>query len=158
MKYFQGRLIEKAHKLRFPKAYVDDINRLVLQGQSTTDPEQAPFRLQLNFWVLSIAVASAKRLSPIEKMPGNSPHFVDTRGVNMPAELCELLSVISLNYIDADLDKLEHGEPAQIIDLANRLAFVGVPEVLKAVQDGTMQKTKLRKALDFAGETASQVG
>ncbi|SVD07149.1 uncharacterized protein METZ01_LOCUS360003, partial [marine metagenome] len=33
-----------------------------------------------------------------------------------------------------------------------------VPEVLRAVQDGTMQKTKLRKALDFAGETASQVG
>ena len=76
----------------------------------------------------------------------------------MPPELCDLLSVISLNYIDADLDNLEHGEPAEIIDLANRLAFVGVPVVLSAVQDGTQQKTKLRKALDFAAETASQVG
>ena len=150
MNYFTTLLSSQAHTLRLPDKSKDDIERYVLQHQKgSVTPERAPFRRQLDFWALAIATAIANGTPPLDQ-PSSSwgRKFADTRSVQMPDGLCEMLAVIALATLGPEHEGID--EPGQIIELGNRLAGAGCPELLKQLSDPDLRITTLDKALEFA--------
>lgn len=150
MNYFKNLLSSQAHKLYFPKEYRDDVHRFVRAHQpGNPSPEDVPFRRQLDFWVFSIVVAIARGLhlldAPVAKW--GSP-FTDTRSVEMPNGLCQILAVVTFSILGDEHEGLD--DPSCIIDVGNRLAGAGCPEVIKVLKNPDLRITALDKILDFA--------
>ena len=150
MNYFTTLLSSRSHTLRLPNESKEDIERLVLQHQKgPASPERAPFRRQLDFWAFAIASAIARGTPPLKEPSSRWGHkFVDTRSVQMPDELCEMLAVITLATLGPDNEDVD--DPTQIIELGNQLAGAGCPELLKHLNDPNLRTTVLDKALEFA--------
>ena len=156
MNYFTTLLSAQAHTLRLPDKSKDDIERYVLQHQKgSVTPERAPFRRQLDFWAFAIAIAIANRTPPLDK-PSSSwgRKFADTRAVQMPDGLCEMLAVIALTTLGPEHEGTD--DPAQIVELGNRLAGAGCPELLKRLSEPDLRITTLDKALEFARAMRSE--
>ena len=157
MNYFTTLLSSQAHTLRLPDKSKDDIERYVLQHQKgSVTPERAPFRRQLDFWALAIATAMANCTPPLDQ-PSSSwgRKFADTRSVQMPDGLCEMLAVVALTILGPEQEGID--DPAQIIEVGNRLAGAGCPELLKQLNDPDLRITALDKALEFASAMRSEV-
>jgi len=117
--------------------------------RGSVSPERAPFRRQLDFWAFAITSALARGIPPLEGPSSTwGRKFADTRSVQMPDGLCELLAVIALAELGAEHDGID--DPAQIIELGNRLAGAGCPEVLKQLTDPDLRITALDKVLEYA--------
>lgn len=157
MNYFTTLLSSQAHTLRLPDQSKDDVERYVLQHQKgSASPERAPFRRQLDFWAFSITTALANGMPPLTE--GSSTwgkKFADTRSVQMPDGLCELLAVIALVELGPEHDGID--DPKQIIELGNRLAGAGCPKVLEQLSDPDLRLTALDKVLEFATSLRSEV-
>ncbi|MDE0701437.1 MAG: hypothetical protein OXH61_12055 [Acidimicrobiaceae bacterium] len=148
MAYFAQLLTQKALTLRLPKRSTDDIQRLVQMHQSTS-VERAPFRRQLDFWAFSIATALAEDLEPLEG-PSNKwgDKFVDTRAVDMPESLCDILAVAAFHHLGSDHEGID--DPAQIIEVGNCLAGSGCPVVLEQLNSRDLRLNPLDNVLNFA--------
>ena len=145
MNHFAALLSAKAYPLRVPHLLRDDVARYVQQHRKgPANPEQAPFRRQIDLWAYSIAVAIAENLEPAEAKSARRGHnFVDTRSVQMPEDLCGLLAVVAAARLGPDHEGV--AEPAQIVEFGNRLAAVGCPVVLRRLQDADLRLTPLDK-------------
>lgn len=145
MKYFAALLSATAYSLRLPKSLRDDVSRYVRQHKKgPANPEQAPFRRQLDFWAYSVAVAVSEELEPVDAKSARRGHpFVDTRSVQMPDDLCALLAVVTAARLGPDQEGL--AEPGQIIEFGNRLAAAGCRLVLRELRDGDLRLTPLDK-------------
>ena len=158
MNYFTTLLSTRAHSLCLPTKFKKDIERYVLQHQKgSVSPERAPFHRQLDFWAFVIASAIARGTPPLEEPSSRwGQKFVDTRSVQMPDGLCEMLAVIALTTLGQDHEGVD--DPAQIIELGNRFAGAGCPEVLKQLNNPDLRITALDKALGFAASLRSGTG
>ena len=157
MNYFTTLLSSQAHTLRLPDKSKDDIERYVLQHQKgAVTPERAPFRRQLDFWAFAIATAIAHGTPPLTQ-PSSSwgRKFADTRSVQMPDGLCEMLAVVALTTLGSEHEGID--DPVQIIELGNRLAGAGCPDLLKQLSEPDLRITTLDKALEFARSMRSSV-
>ena len=150
MNFFTTLLSSHAHTLRLPDKAKYEIERYVLQHQKgNVSPERAPFRRQLDFWAFAIVSAVAEEIPPLEEPSSKwGRKFADTRSVQMPDELCELLAVITLNTLGPEHNGV--GDPTQIIELGNKLAGAGCPKVLERLSDPNLKTTALDKALECA--------
>ena len=148
MAYFAQLLTQKAHTLRLPKKSTDDIQRLVQMHQSTSI-ERAPFRRQLDFWAFSIATALAEDLDPLEDPSSKwGDKFIDTRAVDMPEPLCDILAVAAFHHLGSEHDGID--DPAQIIEVGNCLAGAGCPVVLDQLNSRDLRLNPLDNVLNFA--------
>lgn len=152
MSYFGNVLTANAHALRLPSDLKDDIELFVAQHQKgSVSSERAPFRRQLDFWAFSFGTALAKSLEPLDGPSSRwGTKFADTRSVQMPERLCELLAVIALSKLGPDHDGID--DPVQIVELGNRLAGAGSPLVVAHLKSADLRVTTLDKALDYAAE------
>ncbi|MCY4368315.1 MAG: ATP-binding protein [bacterium] len=148
MAHFAQLLTQKAHTLRLPQDSRDDVQRHVLQHQTTT-LERAPFRRQLDFWAFSIATALAHELTPIDEPSRRwGKKFADTRSVIIDDWLCDLLAVTAFHYLGSEHDRMD--DPAQIIEVNNQLAGAGCSVVLECLNDRDLRLTALDKVLNCA--------
>ncbi|GEM_PF-1058980 len=156
MNYFTTLLSSRGFSLYLPSDLKDEIERYVLQHQKVSAThERAPFRRQLDFWALAVAVAIAHDLPPLDSPPSKwGAKVVDTRAVQLPDGLCELLAVVALATFGPNHEGVD--DPKQIIDLGNCLAGAGSPELLKKLQDPKLRTTPLDKALEFAKTTRAK--
>lgn len=158
MNYYTSLLTSQAHALRLPDQSKNDIERFVLQHQKggSVTLDTAPFRRQIDFWAFAIASAIAQDLSPLRDPSSKwGRKFADTRAVEMPNGLCELLAIITfvtLGYDHKDID-----DPAQIIEIGNRFAGAGCPELLKQLRNPDLRITALDKVLGFAASLRSEL-
>ena len=114
-----------AYALRLPEAHEAAVHRVVQQHQAGgARPEQHPFARQLNFWALALATAVARGSEPVDSSV-RLRKFVDTRAVEMPERLCELLSILALVTLGPEHEDVD--DPAAIVKLANRYAAAGLP-------------------------------
>lgn len=150
MNYFTTLISSQAHTLRLPKKSKDDVERYVLQHQKgAISQEQAPFRRQLDFWALAIVSAIARGLPPLKEPSVKwGRKFADTRSVQMPNGLCEILAIIALTTLGPEHEGID--DPSQIVELGNQFAGVGSPELLKQLRNPDLRTTNLDKALQFA--------
>ena len=157
MNYFTTLLSSQAHTLRLPDKSKDDIERHVLQHQKgSVSHERAPFRRQLDFWAFAIATAIANGTPPLGEPSAKwGRKFADTRSVQLPDGLCEMLAVVALTTLGSEHEGID--DPVQIIELGNCLAGAGCPELLKHLSDPDLRITTLDKALEFAKSMRSQV-
>ena len=155
MSYFTTLLSSQARTLRLPSQSKDDIERYVLQHQKgNVSPEQAPFRRQLDFWAFAIASAIADGTPPLEDPPASwGRKFADTRSVQMPDGLCEMLAVIALTTLGPDHEGTD--DPAQIIELGNRFAGAGCPKLLNQLSDPNLRATAPGDCFILAGRMSS---
>jgi len=157
--YFRTVLYSKTHALRLPKKSGDDIKLFVRQAQSTgsVNPEDVPFRRQLDFWAFAIVTAVARGMPPLQQ-PSNKwgRKFADTdiRSVQMSDELCDLLAVIAFAMLGPEHKGID--DPGQIIEVNNQLAGAGCPELLKQLRKPDLRITTLDKALEFASSLRSE--
>lgn len=156
MSGLQRLITSGAYALRLPEAHEDAVHRVVQQHQTgSARPEQHPFARQLNFWALAIATAVARGLEPASESV-RLRKFVDTRAVEMPERLCDLLAVIALARLGPEHEDVDN--PAAIIRLANRYAAAGCTDLVNRLTDPDLRLTPLEKALDFAAELRHTVG
>lgn len=145
-----------AYALRLPEAQENAIHRVVQQHQSgRARPEQHPFGRQLDFWALAIATAVAQNLDPVSESV-RLRKFVDTRAVEMPERLCDLLAVVALATLGPEHEDVDN--PAEIVKLANRYAAAGCPVLLSRLTDSNLRLTPLEKALEFVTEMRDEGG
>ena len=158
MNYFTTLLSTRAYPLCLPTKFKEDIERYVLQHQKgSVSPERAPFHRQLDFWAFAIASAIARGIPPLEEPSSRwGQKFVDTRSVQMPDGLCEMLAVITLTTLGPDHEGID--DPSQIIELGNQFAGAGCPQLLKQLDNPDMRTTVLDKALGFASSLRSGTG
>lgn len=157
MNYYTSLLTSQAHTLRLPDQFKDDIERFVLQHQKvgSVSLERAPFRRQLDFWSFAIASAIAQGLSPLRKPSSKwGRKFADTRSVEMPDTLCEILALVTFVTLGSEHEDIDN--PARIIELGNQFAGAGCPELLKQLNNPNLRLTTLDKALGFATSLWSQ--
>lgn len=115
----------------------------------STSVERAPFRRKLDFWAFSIATALSEELDPLEGPSSKwGDNFVDTRNVDMPEQLCDLLAVAAFHHLGHEHEGID--DPAQIIEVGNCLAGAGCPFVLKEITSKDLRLTPLDKALSLA--------
>lgn len=153
MNYYTSLLTAQTYALRLPSHSKDDIERFVLQHQKggTAGFEGTPFRRQLDFWAFAIASAIAQGLPPLSDPSVKwGTKFADTspRTVIMPDGLCEMLAVIT--FVTLGPQHKDVDDPAQIIELGNRFAGAGCPELLKQLNNPDLRLTTLDKLLGFA--------
>ncbi len=155
MAYFAQLLTQKAHRLRLPKDSTDDIQRLVQMHQSTS-VERAPFRRQLDFWAFSIATAIAEEIDPLDGPSSKwGRRFVDTREVEMPEPLCDMLAIAAFHRLGPDHEGID--DPAQIIEVGNCLAGAGCPVVLDQLNSRDLRLNPLDNVLNFAAQLYNNV-
>lgn len=148
--YFAHILTNRSHSLYLPQEARDDVARLVSTHQRTkTSREMTPFRRQVDFWLLCLGVALADDLQPREGAPATWGYkFVDTREVQLPNEVYNLLAVVAFEQLEHDAERID--DPAQIVDVANRLAGAACPRVLTEVTSRELRRSPLDKALALA--------
>ena len=140
----------RGHGLVLPRDDEDAINRYVAMHSGERESvESRPFPRQVDFWAFSIATALALQLEPREGPATRwGKKFIDTSQGIMDNDLCSLLAVIAVAKLGHD--DPEAGEPRRIIDLANRLAGAGCPEVLKKLSETDLRTTPLDRTLELA--------
>ena len=72
----------------------------------------------------------------------------------MPDELCEMLAVIALATLGHEHEGIDN--PAEIIEVGNRFAGAGCPELLRNLHSPDLRTTALDKALEFARSLQSE--
>ncbi len=151
--YFTHVLTSRSHSLYLPKEARDDVARLVSTHQRTkTTREMTPFRRQVDFWLLCLGIALAEGLPARADSPASWGYkFVDTREVQLPTEVYNLLAVVAFNTLNQDADLVD--DAGQIIDAANGLAGAACPRVLEALSSKDLRRTPLDKALALARES-----
>ena len=161
--HFGNLFWRKAYTLYLPapdKQMGTDASRYVqMHAGNRRNPEERPFRKQLDVWAMSIAVAAANGLKPLEGPPSRwGKKFVDTRSVEIGEDLGGFLAVLAVaHYGPESEDALD---PVKIIELGNRLAGAGCPVLLRALSDPSANLYPMAKLLDFvralSGDIASQ--
>lgn len=156
MSYFSTLLCGRAHSLFLPSDLKDDVESFVLMHQKGgATAERAPFRRQLDFWAFSISTAVATNLPPRSDASSKwGAKFADTEAVELPEDLCDLLAIIALAELGPEHEGFN--DPAVIIELGNRFAGAGAPEVLKHLRNPDLRLTPLEKALEFAAQMYSE--
>ena len=157
MSYFTHLVSSHAHALRLPKGVKADVERCVLQHQKgAASPERAPFRRQIDFWAFSVVVALGGGMAPLKGESSTwGVKFADTRSVQVPDGVCEMLAVVALAELGPDHAGID--DPKQIVELGNRFAGAGCSRVLEQLGSPDLRLTALDKALEYAAFLRAEV-
>ena len=118
--------------------------------------ESRPFPRKLDFWAFCIVTALALRLEPRAGPPSRwGQNFIYTNSGIIDDDLASLLAIVAVAKIG--LDDPEVTESRRIVELANRLAAAGCPEVLRKLQNSPLRTTPLDQVLEFARSLQEQV-
>lgn len=150
MSGFADLLSARSYGLVLPKDHDEEINRYVsMHSTDRNSVERQPFRRKVDFWAFSIATALVKDLEPRERSPSSwGKKFIETSQKILDEDLCALLAVVAVAKIGHDDPEIV--DPKRIVDLANRLAGAGCPEVLKKLSEDTLRTTPLDRVVEFA--------
>ena len=148
--YFSDLLRATSHGLVLPKADEDAINRYVaMHSGSRENIESRPFPRKVDFWAFCIATALALELEPRDGVPSRwGQKFIDTPQGVVDDDVCSLLAIVAVAKLG--LDDPGVTQSGRIVELANRLAAAGCPEVLRTLEKSPLRTTPLDQALDFA--------
>lgn len=153
--HFTHLLTDKAHSLFLPKTVRENVTQLVSTHQkSKASREMAPFRRQVDFWLLCLGVAVSRDMTPLEAAPSTWGYkFIDTTEVELRPEIYNLLVVIGFEYLDRDPERVAN--PADIIGVANRLVGASCDDVFRELISKDIRLTPLGKALALADSAIS---
>lgn len=155
--YFSDLFRATSHGLVLPRDDEDAINRYVaMHASNRENVENRPFPRKVDFWAFCIATALALRLEPRDGVPSRwGQKFIDTPQGVMDNDLCSLLAIVAVARLG--LDNPGVTESGRIIELANRLAAAGCPEVLRKLENSPVSTTPLDQALECARSLQMQV-
>ena len=123
--------------LRLPKAYFDEVKSACQtrpEGGKRPDPTQSPFPRYVDFWFLAVCAGiSQSRTVPDEPAGGWQSFITGAEGLGGDPWRVDLLELIAIAARD---DETVVGVPGQVLDIANRYAARGVPEVLEWLNSG----------------------
>ena len=155
--FFADLLRATSHGLVLPREDDDAINRYVaMHAGDRTNVESRPFPRQVDFWAFCIATALALKLEPRDGSPSRwGKTFIYTNQGIVDNDLASLLAIVAVAKIG--LDDPGVIESRRIVELANRLAAAGCPEVLRKLQNSPLRTTPLDQALEYARSLQEQV-
>ncbi len=150
--YFRNLLWGKAYTLYIPKDDKDRAERCVqMHSGGGTNPEERPFKRQLDLWAMCVAVAAARDLEPRRGPISRwGRKFVDTRSVPVDEHIAGLLCVLAVSRYG--VDSSDALDPGKIVELGNRLAGAGCPILLDRVFDAKRNVYPMTNLIDFATE------
>lgn len=155
--FFSDLLRRTSHALVLPRDDEDIISRYVaMHAGDRTNVESRPFPRQVDFWAFCIATALALELEPREgPVTRWGKNFIYTNQGIIDNDLASLLAIVAVAKIGLDDPGLT--ESRRIIELANRLAAAGCPEVLHKLQNSPLRTTPLDQSLEFARSLQEKV-
>lgn len=157
MSDFGALLSARAYGLVLPRSDEAQIDRYVaMHSSQRASAERHPFRRQVDFWAFSIVAALAWDLPPREDPPTRwGKVFIYTSQGILDNDLCSLLAVIAVAKLGHE--DPEVAEARRILEIANRLAGAGCPEVLRKLSENTLRTTPLDRAVELARTLHEQV-
>src|SRR5450759_46111 len=132
--------------LRFPNAYFEAVKKACQTRPEggKADLTQSPFPRYVDFWFLDVCVGVSQSTKiPIEPASGWRGFITGAEGLGSDSWRIEQLELIAIAARD---DETIVGEPSQIIDIANRFAAHGTPQILDWLNEG--QSDPLDNVLD----------
>ncbi len=155
--FFADLLRTTSHGLVLPREDEDAINRYVaMHASDRTNVESRPFPRQVDFWAFCIATALALKLEPRDGPISRwGKNFIYTNQGIVDNDLGSLLAIVAVAKIG--LDDPGVTESRRIVELANRLAAAGCPEVIRKLQNSPLRITPLDQALEYARSLQEQV-
>ena len=153
--YLSNLFWRKAYTLYLPKGQKEQAERYVQKHSSRApNPDERPFRTQLEFWAMCVAVAAARDLDPLSGPPSRwGTKFIDTRSINIGEDLSGFLCVLAAEKYGFETgDALD---PRRILELANRLAGAGCPILLQHLTDVSLSLAPLSKVLNLVDRLSS---
>lgn len=139
-----------SYGLVLPRDDEDAINRYVgMHAGGRTNVEARPFPRQVDFWAFCIGTALALQLEPRDGTPSRwGKRFIYTTQGILDNDVCSLLAIVAVAKLG--LDDPGVTDAGRIIELANRLAAAGCPELLRHLGSSSLRTTPLDHALQFA--------
>lgn len=122
--------------LRFPTAFFEDVKRYCQTRPEggRADPTQSPFPRYVDFWFLAVCVGAAQSTKlPDEPAGGWRGFITGSEGLGSDGWRIDLLELLAIAAKD---DAAVVGEPREVLDVANRYAAAGVPQVLEWLKSG----------------------
>ncbi len=122
--------------LRLPNAFFEEVKRYCQTRPEggKADPTQSPFPRYVDFWFLAVCVGSAQTTKlPDEPAGGWRGFITGSEGLGSDGWRVDLLELLAIAAKD---DAAIVGEPRQVLDVANRYAAAGVPQVLEWLKSG----------------------
>ncbi len=152
--YFSNLFWRKAYTLYLPKGQKEQAERYVQKHSSRApNPAERPFRTQLEFWAMCVAVAAARDVDPLSGPPSRwGTKFIDTRSVNIGEDLGGFLCVLAAEKYG--IDAADALNPRTILELGNRLAGAGCPVLLQHLTDVSLSLAPLSKVLNLVDRLA----
>lgn len=148
--------------LRLPSAYFEDVKAYCQtrpEGGRKPDSTQSPFPRYVDFWFMSVCAGVALSAKvPDEPVGGWRGFITGSEGLGADGWRVDLLELLAIAARD---DAAVVGEPRQVLDIANRFASAGVPQVLEWLRSG--QSDPIDNVLDrlrerFGIEPESELG
>ena len=155
--YFSELFRATSHGLVLPRENEDGINRYVaMHTTDRTNVENRPFPRQVDLWAFCIATALALKLTPRDgRVSQWGKTFIYTSQGIIDDDLAALLAIVGVAKLGPDDPAVT--ESGRIIELANRLAAAGCPEVLRKLENSPLRTTPLDQALELAGSLLEEV-
>lgn len=126
------------YELRFPEIYREQVNAYCQTqpgGGPKPSPDDSPFPRQVDLWFFAACIGAKKK--EWEKVKVRKWHKFET-GVRLASEphMIEFLELIAISLTE---DAWIIEKPGEIINLANRLAASGLPDIIEMIRDGNDQ-------------------
>lgn len=110
--------------LRIPNSLHDQVNALCQTQGRRQSSDRAPFARQVDIWYLGVIIG-ARRETISDSPPSNV--FVSGEILSRDPDRIEMLELLAISWTK---DPWVITKPREIVDLANKLAASGIPEIL----------------------------
>ena len=122
----------QAIDIRVPVEFHESFKRYS-RREANSVIDQSPFSRMIDFWFLSICVASQLGLEPVDVPKSDTVKIIDGAiFTNDPWRIDMLMLLAISRHKDARIVS----EPRQMISLANGLAVAGIPSVIDMLKKG----------------------
>ena len=122
--------------LRFPTAYFEEMKKYCQTRPEggRADPTLSPFPRYVDFWFLAVCVGVSQATKiPDEPASGWRSFITGAEGLGSDGWRIDLLELIAIAARD---DETVIGDHRQVLDIANRYAAQGTPQVLEWLNEG----------------------
>jgi len=150
---FAGR----SDRLVLPSSDKEKFERYIRQQSiDRGNAEDVPFPRQVDFWVFCICTALAMEMEPRKGAISSwGAGFIYVYQGILSEDVAAFLAVVAIAKMGHKHPNV--GNPAKIIELANRLAGAGCPIVLQKLTEDSIRTTPLDRAISLARSLQSKV-
>ena len=110
-----------------------DYDQYCQAGQARAKPDGSPFPRKVDLWFAGLSLAARKKFDPIDLKKKKTDNIISGDIFNTDGWQAQAIMLIAI-AVKGNLEVVLN--PRQMMDIANGLAAVGVPHIVKMLNEG----------------------